>query len=205
MPHRTTGLIFIIFGISSIDRSRLLVALALLFNQAAFADFQLDRLMQDFSQTSVVQARFEEEKKLAVLESPLQLSGTLIYHKPDYLKKQVNQPRYSLLEIKGDQMRIADSVKERKISLDRHPAIRAFAEAYRATLAGDRATLEHYFDVYTSGTYTNWQLLLLPKTDSVRKFVQHIKLSGTGANISAIETLTPPGDLSIMTIFCDAQ
>jgi outer membrane lipoprotein-sorting protein len=203
--NRITGSTFIRSGIKTTDCRRLLAALILLCSKTAFAEFPLDQLMQGFARIDTVQAHFEEQKTLALLETPLVLNGTLTYRAPDYLKKQVDQPRYSLFEIEGNHLRIADGVNERSLSLDRHPAIRAFAEAYRAMLAGDRATLERYYEVWPSGTQANWQLLLVPKDDSAREFIQHIRLSGVGARIDMVETLETSGDLSIMTVFTNVE
>ncbi|VAW77160.1 hypothetical protein MNBD_GAMMA13-806 [hydrothermal vent metagenome] len=185
----------------------LLAALILLCSAAesVAAAFPLDQLMQRLSRIDTLQVHFQEQKTLVLLEVPLTQSGTLTYRAPDYLKKQVEKPRYSLLEIEANRLHTLDGEEERNFSLDRHPALRAFTEAYRSTLAGDRATLERYYKIQPSGTLEDWQLLLLPKTDAVRKFIRHIRLSGTSSSINSVETLKTSGDSSLMTIFNRAQ
>ena len=111
--------------------------LLLIFAPLVWAEMTLENLMAEFSQVTSAQAHFTELKTLTLLKEPLLLEGTLSYRAPDYLKKMVTRPEPSQFEIAGDRLIIATTAGKRSISLDAHPVIRAFAESYRALLAGD--------------------------------------------------------------------
>lgn len=180
---------------------RLLPALLVLFIcPPAWADFSLEMLLEQFSRTSSADARFREEKRLALLEAPLVVEGTLSYQAPDYLRKEVQQPEYSLLEISGDSLLIEAGKEQRTLSLDSHPLIRAFAESYRAILAGNGATLEQHFETELSGTLEDWTLHLLPRDKQARAYISAIIIRGNSSHILSSETLEASGDTTLMTI-----
>ena len=181
----------------------LLFLLLICINQDANADFSLDTLMTEFSQTSSVSAWFREEKQLTLLKIPLILEGTLSYRAPDYLKKEVHQPNHSLFEISGDQLRIETGKKQRTLSLDSHPLIRAFAESYRAILSGDGTTLEQHFETELIGSMNDWTLRLTPKDNQVRSHIESILMTGSGSHIHSTETIEVSGDTTLMTITPD--
>ena len=161
--------------------------------------------MSGFSRLNSAQARFEEHKTLALLTAPLVLDGTLYYRAPDYLKKEVRHPARSSFEISGDRLYIETQQEQRTLPLDSHPLIRAFAESYRATLAGDRATLEQHFAIELSGDMEFWTLRLLPRNEAVQERIDSIVLTGTGNRIRSIATLEASGDTTLMTILPDGE
>jgi hypothetical protein len=91
------------------------------------------------------------------------------------------------------------------LPLDSHPLIRAFAESYRATLAGDRATLEQHFETELSGNMEFWTLRLLPRGEPVQERIDSIVLTGRGNRIRTIATLETSGDTTLMTIVPDGE
>ena len=56
----------------------LLVFLVLFISPPAWADFSLQMLLEQFTRTSSADARFREEKQLALLEAPLVMEGTSV-------------------------------------------------------------------------------------------------------------------------------
>ena len=167
------------------------------------ADLSLDRLMQQFALITTADARFREEKQLALLETPLVVEGTLSYQAPDYLKKEVLTPEPSLFEIRGDSLHIEAGNEQRTLSLDSHPLIRAFAESYRAILSGNGTTLERYFDTELSGSIENWTLRLQPRDPQARDYIDAIIIRGSSGHIHSAETLEASGDSTLMTILPD--
>ena len=169
------------------------------------AGVSLDELMEQFSRTSMANARFIERKQLALLETPLTLEGTLSYRAPDYLKKEVNRPDHSLFEIRGDLLYIETSTEQRTLSLDSHPLIRAFAESYRATLSGNKIMLQQHFETELTGTIDEWTLRLLPKNSQVRSHIATILLTGSKNHILSAKTTEASGDTSLMKIIPDEE
>jgi len=178
----------------------LLALLVLCISPPACADFSLEMLLEQFSRTSSADARFREEKRLALLEAPLVVEGTLSYRAPDYLRKEVQQPEHSLFEISGDSLHIETGSEQRTISLDSHPLIRTFAESWRAVLAGNGATLEQHFETELTGTFEDWTLRLLPRDKQARAYISAIIIRGSSSHIHSTETLEASGDTTLMTI-----
>ncbi len=183
---------------------RLLLAfMVLIISPPAWADFSLEVLLEEFTRTSSADARFREEKQLALLEAPLVVEGTLSYRAPDYLRKEVNQPQHSLFEISGDSLRIEAGMEQRTLPLDSHPLIRAFAESYRAILSGNGATLEQHFETELAGTLEDWTLHLIPRDRQARDYISAIIIRGHSGHIHSTETLEASGDTTLMTITPD--
>ena len=180
-------------------------ALLLWIGNADAAPLTLDDLLAGFAGVEVADARFEEKLILAITESPLTSTGVLSYRRPDYLKKEVLEPSHSLFEISGDRVIVETEQERRTLSLDSQPAIRAFAEAYRATLAGDRKALERHYEVELSGAAEQWSLRLQPLDARIRSFVRSIEFSGSGTRILRIETQEASGDFSVMSIKPNAE
>lgn len=164
----------------------------------------LDQLLKNFAAISSSQAHFTETQTLAILESPLISSGHLIYRRPDYLKKTVTEPTQALFEINGDRLLVETDQGRHSLSLNNQPTIRAFAEAYRATLAGDRAVLEQFYRLALTGNTEAWALRLVPLDKRMRSQVRFIEMQGTAARILRIETQEASGDHSLMTVVPDA-
>jgi hypothetical protein len=167
---------------------------------ATAADFTIDTLLNQFAQTPRADAQFEETRQIALLESPLHLSGTLTYRSPDYLKKQVLTPNPSLLEITGDNLNIESETDIQSLPLDSHPLLRAVAEAYRAVLSGNGTLLKKHFETELGGTVDNWSLRLLPREEEVRSYINEIVIRGSGGQIRTTLTVEVSGDTSLMTI-----
>ena len=180
---------------------RLLLALLVLFSvPPAWADFSLEILLEQFTRTSSANAHFREEKRLALLEAPLVVEGTLSYRAPDFLRKEVLLPEHSLFEISGDSLFIETGKEQRTLSLDSHPLIRTFAESYRALLAGNRETLEQHFETELSGTLEDWTLRLQPRDKQARGYISAIIIRGSNGRIHSTETREASGDTALMTI-----
>lgn len=181
----------------------LLALLVLLFSPPATAELSLDLLMEQFSRTSSAEARFREEKQLALLQTPLVVEGTLSYRAPDYLRKEVVRPEHSLFEIRGESLYIQTGNQQRTLSLDSHPLIRVFAESYRAVLSGNGKTLEQHFETRLSGTLEDWALRLQPRDKQARNYLEAVTISGSGGHIQTVEMLETSGDGTLMTIMTD--
>lgn len=181
--------------------------IALLMGAVSMADtpFTLDGFLEDMASIPATDARFTETLTLDILEAPLTSHGSLSYRRPDYLIKKVESPEYMMLEVSEDRLVIETGQDRHTFSLDARPEIRAFIESYRATLSGNRAVLEEYYEATLSGSREDWILQLQPKTAEMKSRIQHIELSGSGTQVQQIETLESSGGLSHMSITPDAD
>ena len=169
---------------------------------AAAAGWGVEQLMQTFAAVKSSQARFVERKYLAILNAPLESSGTLVYVAPARLEKHTLAPRAESLVLDGEDVTITSTEpsQRRTLNLQDYPPIRAFVESIRSTLAGDLATLTRFYRVELVGSEHKWRLTLKPSEPEMQEVVREIRISGESGSINAIEIMETNGDRSVMTI-----
>ncbi len=167
--------------------------------------WDINRLMQDLGQVKTAKGRFVERKHLAILNAPLQFSGTLIYTAPSRLEKHTLVPRQESLLLEREELTIESKERNqrRTVMLQDYPVIWAFVESIRSTLAGDLTTLNRFYEVVLEGDQRKWRLALKPSDPKMREVVSEIRISGDRSWINAIEFIETGGDRSVMTITRD--
>ena len=145
-------------------------------------------------------ATFEETRTVAALTAPIVRRGSLRYVRPDSLEMVVVSPTPERIEIKGEQLTLESRSGTKRVRLSELPAVAAWVESVRATLAGDHDALRRYFDVRASGSMAAWALELTPLDNELASFVSRIKIDGTQARVTRIEISERAGDRSVMTI-----
>lgn len=168
--------------------------------------WDLAQLMQDLRQVKAARGRFVEHRYLAILNTPLESSGTLVYIAPGRLEKHMLAPRQESLILDGDTLLVEnkETGQRRQLALQEQPVVGAFAESIRATLAGDLQTLQRFYEVSLEGDASRWRLRLKPTAPRMREVVSEIRLSGSRAWLGVVEILDAGGDRSVMTITRDA-
>lgn len=166
------------------------------------AEWGLDQLMHELGRVRSARGKFTERKYLAILNAPLEFSGTLIYIAPKRLEKHTLLPRPESLILEHDKLTIENKERSqrRTLVLQDYPVVWAFVESIRSTLAGDLQTLNRFYRVGLEGGESQWRLVLMPSEPKMREMVSEIRLSGSGNRIATIEVLETEGDRSIMTI-----
>ena len=166
------------------------------------ASFGLQRLMAELAGVSSASAQFTERKTMQVLTAPMTATGTLTYSAPDRMQKTTLSPvaEQFVLDHDGVSITGGPNNQSESYSLAKAPQIAGLVEGVRATLAGDLATLEKYYVVQFSGTNAAWRLRLLPRSAASAHFVRLISILGSQDRISEIDTESPNGDHSEMTI-----
>jgi hypothetical protein len=167
----------------------------------------LAELMRGLSGVSHAQARFVERRYLQVLKQPLELSGTLSYTAPGRLVKHTLAPRAERMTVEADRVLVEDLVKNRSrsLALQDYPVLWAFIESFRATLQGDLAALERFYQPQLEGDRARWTLSLKPRERRMRSMVSAIRISGSAARLTGIEIEETRGDRSVMTVIEDPQ
>jgi outer membrane lipoprotein-sorting protein len=183
-----------------------LAALAPSPAQAADPPLALEPLMAALARNGPGTVRFAETKTSALLKTPIESSGTLTYAAPSRLEKRTLAPRDERFVVDGDTVVIemaARNAAEKsrfELRLGDYPAIRAFVESIRGTLAGDLAALRRYYRVELDGTWSDWRLHLLPSDPQLADVVLKVLIGGAGGEVRRIEILEASGDRSVMTI-----
>lgn len=169
------------------------------------AGWDLKQLMHELGQVKTAKARFVERKHLAILNAPLELSGTLVYVAPDRLEKHTLVPRAESLVLEREELTIEDKERTRRrtLVLQDYPVVWAFVESIRSTLAGDLSTLTRFYRVSFDGGEHRWRLMLKPSEPGMQDVVSEIRISGDRSWINTIEIIETGGDRSVMTITRD--
>ena len=150
--------------------------------------------------------RFAETKTSALLKAPIESSGTLTYAAPSRLEKRTLAPRDERFAVDGETVvvemaaRNAGEKRRLELRLGDYPAIRAFVDSIRGTLAGDLAALRRHYRVELEGTWSDWRLHLLPSDPQMAELVLKVVIGGAGGEVRRVEILEASGDRSVMTI-----
>jgi len=179
---------------------RCAATLALLLASGASAAFDLDALMQALRDVPERHARFEETRRIALLEGPIVRRGTLDYVRPDRLTMRVDAPFYEKLDVAGDALTIERRSGTTRVALASQPQVAAWIESLRATLAGDRAGLTAHFEVALEGDADSWRMSLKPRDPVLAGVVARVAIAGRGAAVVRFETEEVKGDSSVVVV-----
>ncbi|MGH8324755.1 MAG: LolA-related protein, partial [Steroidobacteraceae bacterium] len=102
----------------------------------------LDGLMSLLAQRQHGHVSFVEEHFLAVLDRPVESSGELLYDAPDRLEKRTLKPKPETLILEHGVITARRGRHTYVLNLSDYPQIVPLIDSMRATLAGDRASLE---------------------------------------------------------------
>lgn len=163
------------------------------------------QLMQGLAQVKEAKGKFVERKFMSVLNRPLESSGTLLFQPPSHLEKHTLTPKVESLVLDQGTLTIDSKARniKRTLVLQEYPAIWAFVESIRSTLAGDLPTLERFYKIELKGDSTQWEMRLLPIEPRAREVIHEIRISGRSSKVESIETLESNGDHSIMKVTGD--
>ncbi len=186
--------------------------MAVLLTSAARAEqdvvsdaWSMPALMARLAETKGGSAHFVERRVLQMVATPLQSSGVLRYAAPDRLEKQTLEPVPQRLLLVGGKVTIERAGETTQtISLSDYPEIAALVEGLRATMAGDLATLQRYYDVRLEGNAGAWALTLRPRDARMQKLVREIRIAGSGGLLARVDTVETDGDRTETVITPDA-
>jgi outer membrane lipoprotein-sorting protein len=167
---------------------------------AAGAADALDEVMHSLAQRRHGQVSFVEQHFLSVLKRPVESYGELIYDAPNHLEKRTIEPRPETLVVDGEVVTVQRGRRSHVLDLKAYPQILPFIESIRATLAGDRASLERLFRLQFTGSEMRWSLVLTPLEAQLAKTVAQIRIDGSRDELSRVEIRQSDGDRSLMTL-----
>lgn len=168
---------------------------------ASFAE-----LLEGFARTTGLEARFEEEKSLALLAVPLRSRGRLYFAPPSTLLRRVEEPYPQDVLVVGDQVRISDDSGEKTIDLGARSEVRPLIESMLWIFTGNLEALERTYDVdyqvVESGEEKGrrWQARLLPKHEPLSRIVRELRVSGNGRIADTLELDETSGDRTLTRI-----
>jgi hypothetical protein len=180
-----------------------MLGMCLLFSAslaARGASDDLDEVLHLLSVRRHGEVSFVEQRFLSLLKRPLESSGELIYDAPNRLEKRTLEPHPESLLLDGNVLTAQHGHRSRVIDLNAYPQVLPFVESIRATLAGDRAALEHLFRLEFTGSLARWTLVLKPLDAHAAKTVSQVQIDGSRDNLLKVEIRQPDGDRSLMTL-----
>jgi hypothetical protein len=143
---------------------------------------------------------FIEQKFIAALDRPIESSGELRFDAPDHLEQRTLKPRAETLVLDNGTLTVDRGRTHRVMDMHAFPQVEPLVESIRATLAGDRAALEHLFRLEFSGGMARWTLTLVPLESKVKQLVAHVKIDGVRDQLIKVEIRQTDGDRSLMTL-----
>ena len=166
------------------------------------AAWSIEHLMQNLRQVKSAKGKFVERKYMAMLNAPLDTSGTLVYTAPGRLEKVTLLPKPEMLVLDQNKLSIEykDRNQRRTLVLQDYPVIWALVESIRSTLAGDLPTLSRFYRPSLAGSEDQWRLSLKPAEPKMQSVVREIHISGSGNQVRTVEIIEAEGDRSVMTI-----
>ena len=178
------------------------VALADAGSSVPSTEWGVPQLMQSLAQVQSSQGKFVERKYLSVLNKPLESSGTISFRAPDHLEKHTLVPKIEDLVLDQGVLTIDSKARniKRTLVLQEYPAVWAFVESIRSTLAGDLPTLERFYKIKLEGDVVKWHMQLLPIEQRTREMVREIVIGGHDDHVTRIEMRESNGDRSTMTV-----
>ncbi len=183
---------------SSIASRALASALALLAfaapGHAQDADFSLDALLARFAAVERVSCRFEEEKTIALLRTPIRSAGTIEYTRPGRLVRRVERPSAQEMRLEGDTLRMIEGGRTETIDLRSQPIVRSFVDGIVQLLRGDRAALERVYRVEARATPSGWAITLRPRSAPLDRFLREMTMEGDGTALRSMTMLEVSGD-----------
>lgn len=181
--------------------SALLAPLLVLLGLPATAGAQgptLAQLLERFSALPGLEARYQEEKRIALLAVPTRSEGRIYFANPDRLLRRQTSPEAATALIADGRLRFSQGDRVEELSIRDNPVLRGFVDSFRALLAGDREALERYYEAELVPRPEDgeeaWTLTLTPRHEGLRHFLRRITIRGEGASISEMQMVEVNGD-----------
>jgi outer membrane lipoprotein-sorting protein len=167
---------------------------------AATSTLTLEKLLAQFRSMKGLEAKFREEKRIAMLDAPLVSEGTLHFSVPDRLLRTTAKPTKTRMLIDGAKLTFNDGHTTESMSLDANPVAKLFVDSFLKILVGDTAALSRLYEMtFKPGAGELWELSLKPKVDPMNKVISVIELSGSGRIITKMRIAEIGGDETLTT------
>jgi Outer membrane lipoprotein carrier protein LolA-like len=159
----------------------------------------LDALLARFGQIEGMRARYQEEKRIALLKRPLVSEGRIEFARPGLLLRKAERPEPAAVLLDRDNLRIADASGTRTIALQESPLVRNFVQTFVHVLSGDRNALDKLYKMsFAKGAGGGWRLELTPRTADLSRIVKRATLEGSGATVSQMMLEEENGDSTVL-------
>jgi hypothetical protein len=142
-------------------------------------------------------AKFEEEKKVLILQRPLRSTGQLIFLPQRGLYRQLVTPFQQELLITTTAVQQRDyHGRVETIALDKLPFAKALVEGLLTVFSGSWESIHSHFQVYFFSVDPQWKLGLLPKHSMMSQLISCIILEGEKQQVLSLWVHETNGDIT---------
>ena len=136
-------------------------------------------LSQQMLQHKVIRGHFEQQRTLTGIPRPIRSSGRFIYWRNHGLYWETKKPIFQASTFTPDTI-IHWQTNSAKRQADRSssPIQKQISRILLAVFGGDTESLKMLFDSHVSSKGEEWQIVLTPAIDVVKKAVEKITLNG---------------------------
>jgi hypothetical protein len=165
----------------------------------------LDSLRSSMAEVRSVQARFVQEKSLAMLQEPLRSEGRLYYQAPDDLRWEYTVPEAQGFSVRGSKgWRWWPSGEHKPLDLKKDPLLGPMAAELLVWVKFDLKHIQMAYGVEVL-QYDPPLLRLRPRAQQLRRVLDHLDIAFTpdGRSVLQVDYLEPDGDTTSLR-FLDA-
>jgi hypothetical protein len=147
-------------------------------------------------------SKFEEEKKILILQRPLRSSGELIFLPQKGLYRKIITPIQQELVLTRAAIRRRDHRGRVEIlDLDKLPAAKALIDGFLAVFSGLWEPIHTQFQVYFSSENPQWKLGLKPENTAMSHMIACIIMEGEREQIHRLWVRETTGDMTLDQFF----
>lgn len=170
---------------------------------AASANIGRDELLGRMKSMKGLEARYEEEKHIALLAEPLVSRGSVHFAPPRRFARHQIEPFPSTMLVEGNTMSFGDPQGSKRLDLQTNVVVRLFVDGFLDLLSGQTEDLLTLYDMkFESGLQGRpraWRITLEPKVDPIVHLIERIVLEGEEAVVRRMEVREVGGDATITT------
>jgi outer membrane lipoprotein-sorting protein len=164
----------------------------------------LETLMQRMAATPGVRAEFREVKEIALLDRPLESTGTLYFVPPRRLAHYTTRPTRSAFVVDGARLSFRDETGGERVDLSANPIARSVVENFVVLFNGDLEALRALYDVGFEADGPRWKLELVPRDSRVMAVISRVVLQGVDVVVEQMVVSEAGGDRTV-TRFHDVR
>lgn len=160
----------------------------------------IDAILTRMARIQGLHCTYREEKRIALLSTPITSEGTIDYARPGRMIRRVTRPSPQIVFIDGGELRMSEGGRTQRIDLAAQPVVRSFVDSFLQLLQGDRRALERTYTLtLETGADHAWTLILRPRSAPLTQFVREIRFAGHGQAMERMVMTEVSGDSTTTT------
>jgi hypothetical protein len=165
----------------------------------------VDAVLARMARIPGLRCRYREERRIALLSSPVVSEGTIDYARGDSgaasarMARRTTRPSAQVVLIDRGELRMSDGRTTSRIDLAGQPVVRSFVDSFLQLLVGDRASLERTYALSVEAAAGGWALVLRPRGAPLSGFLREIRFEGRGDALARMVMTEVSGDVTTTT------